>query len=130
MNTLVDATLHDLIVGSQPYHVGVFQAPKDTITHVQNIYNAWASGSSVEAAFTAYPMLRTIFQMLRRPGTRAFVFASREGKTLAIVRANIIGGEHVWFRWLEENMSDAVSKQCRAVNIYGHAITVWSYCIN
>ena len=68
MNTLVDATLHDLIVGSQPYHVGVFQAPKDTITHVQNIYNAWASGSNVEAAFTAYPMLRTIFQMLRRPG--------------------------------------------------------------
>ena len=132
MNTLhlcIDSALYDVITSKNPFHLGVFEAPSETLNQVAHLWNAYLKDEDVQGAFIAYPMLKTIFDMLKRPGHRAFVFSTRDGHTLAAVRTNILNGEHVWFRWIDApELEDSVKKQCLDRNIYGNAITVWSYC--
>ena len=132
MNTVqlcIDSALHDIVTSKNPFHLGVFEASSDTLGEIAPLWNAYLKDEDVQAAFIAYPMLKTIFDMLKRPGHRAFVFSTRDGHTLAAVRTNILHGEHVWFRWVDApELEDAVKKQCLDRNIYGNAITVWSYC--
>ena len=130
MNTYIDASLHDIICASNPHHVGVFEANDHILEQVQPLWIQWNKDSndvSVQLAFKSYPKLEMIFNLLTRPGSRAFVLSTRSGKTLALVRVPLLHGEGVYFRWIEDDMSDMVAKQCLARNIYGHAVTVWAY---
>ena len=132
IHTCIDSALHDIIQTKKPHHIGVFEASSDILQGVEALWNVFivdASHSNLTMAFHQYPLLKTIFQMLLRPGTRAFIFSTRDNCTLAVVRTDILHGENVWFRWLEvPELEEAVTKQCIDRNIYGHAITVWSYC--
>lgn len=130
MNTYIDASLNDIIESSTPYHVGVFEAVEHILEQVQPLWACWNSDSEnedVRAAFKHYPQLKIIFDMLTRPGRRAFVLSTRGGKTLAVVRMPLMHGEGVFFRWLDYDISELVAKQCLDRNVYGHAVTVWSY---
>jgi hypothetical protein len=132
IHTHIDSALHDIVQSKTANHLGVFEGHTNILQGVEALWNVFsvdASHSNLATAFQQYPLLKTIFQMLQRPGQRAFVFSTRDGYTLAAVRTNIIDGEHVWFRWVEApELEEAVTKQCLDRNIYGHAITVWSYC--
>lgn len=132
MDTLqlcIDSALHDIITAKTPFHLGVFEASSDTLGEIAPLWSAYLKNEDVQGAFIAYPMLKTIFNMLNRPGHRAFIFSTRDGITLAAVRTDILNGEHVWFRWVDApELEDAVKRQCIDRNVYGKAITVWSYC--
>lgn len=126
LHTCIDGSIHDIVKENHAHHLGVFEAAPEVLQAVEHLWNAYPTP---HPAFQQYPMLKTIFDMLQRPGKRVFIFSTRSGDTLAAVRTDILHGEHVWFRWLEApELQDAVTKQCLDKNIYGHAITVWSYC--
>lgn len=126
LHTCIDGSIHDIVKENHAHHLGVFEAAPAVLQAVEQLWNAYPTP---HPAFQQYPLLKTIFDMLQRPGKRVFIFSTRSGETLAAVRTDILHGEHVWFRWLEApELQDAVTKQCLDKNIYGHAITVWSYC--
>lgn len=132
IHTCIDSALHDIIQEKTPHHLGVFEGQTSILHGIEALWGVFIqeqAHSNLSLAFQQYPLLKTIFQMLQRPGPRAFIFSTRDGCTLAAVRTNILHGEHVWFRWLDApELEEAVTKQCLDRNIYGHAITVWSYC--
>jgi len=132
IQTCIDSALHDIVKEQTSYHIGVFEASTEVLRGVEALWNAYLespTNSNLTVPFQEYPMLKTIFDMLQRPGRRAFIFSTRDGHTLAAVRTDIVHGEHVWFRWLDcPELEEAVMKQCLERHMYGHAITVWSYC--
>ena len=126
----MDTALQGIITSGTPYHVGVFEARPGVLDQLQELWALWREApdrAEVAAAFGAYPQLQTIFSVLTRPGQRAFVLAERAGKSLAVARIRTGNAEQVWFRWIVADFGEAVTKQCHDRNIYGHAVTVWSY---
>jgi hypothetical protein len=126
----IDAKLYDILKQRAAHHIGVFEGPPGVLSTLEAVWHAWRQNprdGHVELAFKTYPPLKMIFDMLMRPGERAFVLSERSGATLSIVRTSIVAGEQVWFRWMDGDLSDAVAAQCLRRNVYGHAVTVWAY---